>query len=171
MPALLKLDEATGNKERYPINVTVEAGHAAIKGEVECRTSVLSHGSNVVCSSQFKPGKPVASTLDADLLAEIVAKVAADKPAGSTIDTTCQIQAEYWMGDDHKAIEDEVREINEKQVQVAGAYARYRVNLPKDGPVLARQEDRTSKIWKPSDAVKAALLAEAGGAVTKMMEE
>lgn len=171
MPASLKLNEATGNKERYPIKVAIAAGHAAIKGKVACHASVLSHGSNIVCSAEFTPGKPVASTLDADLLAEILAKVDADKPAGSTVDTTAQIQAEYWMGDDHAAIEDEEREIGGKQVQVAGAYAKYRVNLPKDGPVAARQEHRTTKIWKPSDAIKAALLAEGGGAVTKKMEE
>lgn len=165
MPASLKLNEATGKKERYPINVTVEAGHRAIKGKARCRTCVLSRGSNRDFPAEFTPGKPAASTLDADLLAEIVAKVGADKPADSTIDTTYPIRAEYWMGDDHTAIEDQVVRGN----QVAGAYAKYRVNLLADGPVPASTEIRTSKIWKPSDAVKAGLLAEAGGAVTEMM--
>ena len=171
MVASLTLNEATGKKERYPINVTIEAGHAAIRGKAKCCTSVLSRGSNVECPAEFTPGKPAESTLDADLIAEIVAKVDADKPAGSTVDTTAQIQAEYWMSDGHTAIEDEEREIGGKQVQVAGAYAKYRVNLPKDGPVAARQEHRTTKIWKPSDAIKAALLAEANAEVTKVMEE
>ena len=159
MPASLKLNEVTGNKERYPIKITIAAGHKAIKGEAACHTSVLSHRSNVVCAAKFAPGKPK------DLLSEILAKVDADKPAGSTVDTTGQIQAEYWMGDGHTAIEDELKDGN----QVAGAYAKYHVNLPKDGPVAARTEYRTTKIWKPSDAIKAALLTEAGGAVTKMM--
>lgn len=165
MPASLKLDEVTGKKERCPIIVTIAAGHKAIKGDAACHTSVLSHGSNVVCAARFTPGKPAASTLNADLLAEILAKVDADKPAGSTVDTTGQIQAEYWIADGHAAIEDELKDGN----QVAGAYAKYHVNLPADGPVAARTEYRTTKIWKPSDAIKAALLAEAGTSVTKMM--
>ena len=169
MPASLKLDEATGNKERYAINITIKAGHREIKGEATCRASVLSNGSNIACPAGFTPGRPDASTLDDDLLAEILAKVDADKPTGSTIDTAYPIQAEYWMADGHAAIEDEVRKIAEKQVQVSGAYAKYSVSLPKDGPVAARTESRTSKIWKPSDAVKAALLTEADAAVTSMM--
>ena len=167
----LKLNEVTGKKERYPINVTVEAKHKALKGEATCRTSVLSRGSDRVCPATFTPGKPADSTLDEDLLAEILAKVDADKPVGSTIDKTYPIRAEYWMADGHAAIEDEVREIDEKQVQVAGAYAKYRVSWPSDAPVPASTEIKTSKIWKPSDAVKAGLLAEGGGAVTRMMSE
>lgn len=163
--ATLKLDKTTGNTERYKIQVTVKAGHATLDGNAICRIVVLSNGTNQPLPCDFTPGEPDTSTLDADLLAEIVTKVDEDKKVGSTIDKTYSIHAEYWMGDAHGAIEDEIKDGK----QVAGAYAHYRVNWPADGPVAAHTEDKTAKIWKPSDVIKTALLMEAGGAVTTMM--
>jgi len=140
-----------GKKARYKIEPVVAAGHAALLNPIKLQTSVTSNGCLCPCPADLAPSAQLA----ADLLAAIKTAVAAAVPAGATLKTD-KYAAEFWMNEDHLAVED-------------SGFTHPTVTWPADGPVPARDERPPPVSFSVSAAIKAALKTECDAAVAAML--